>query len=93
MKTKKRRAKPVTLLTKIETLLSEVLQECSEIEKSIEKNIPLLLRSAEGAVIAAKDYFTVREQTKVRKARPAGPVAGRRVVRRVKPATVKKHAA
>lgn len=57
MKTKKRTPKAVALLTKVETLLSDVLDECFEFEKSVEKNVRVLLRSAEASVDAAKEYF------------------------------------
>jgi len=65
MKTKKRTPKPVTLLTKVELLLSDVLQQCSEIEKSVEKNVYVLLRSAEASVAAAKNYFVAPEPSKI----------------------------
>jgi len=67
MKTKKRTPKPVTLLTKVEMLLSDVLQGCSEIEKSVEKDVRMLLRSAEASVSAAKDYFVAPEPSKTRR--------------------------
>jgi len=58
MKAKKRTTKKaVTLLTRIEGLLSDVVDECSAIEKSVEKNVRLLLRSADAAVTVAKDFF------------------------------------
>jgi hypothetical protein len=37
-KTKKKTTKAVTLLTRIGTLLSDVIDDCSGIEKSVEKN-------------------------------------------------------
>lgn len=66
MKTKKKRTpKAVTLLTNVETLLSAVLDECFEIEKSVEKNVRVLLRSAEASVVAAREYFIAPERPKV----------------------------
>jgi len=58
VKTKKKKAaKAVTLLTKIEALLSDVLDECSAIEKSVERNVKVLIRAAEVSVNAAKKFF------------------------------------
>jgi hypothetical protein len=84
MKAKKRTAKAVTLLTRIEMLLSDVLEQCSEIEKSVEKNALVLLRSAEASIAAAKDYFIVPEAPKVRTktAKTVGRVSRHRVARR-----------
>lgn len=67
MKSKQHTKKAVTLLTKIETLLSDVLEECSAIEKSVEKNVGVLLRSAEVSIAAAKDYFIAPEPPKIRR--------------------------
>ena len=66
MKTKKKTPKAVTLLTKIEALLFDVFKECSEIERSVEKNVRALLSSAETSIAAAKDYFIAPELSKVR---------------------------
>ena len=74
MKSKKKTPKPVTLLTKIETLLADVLNACSEIEKSVEKNVSVLLRSAEASVAAAKEYFITPEPSKVRRKIAKTPV-------------------
>jgi hypothetical protein len=92
MKSKKRTTKAVTLLTRVETLLSDVLEECSDIEKSVEKNIRVLLRSAEASIAVAKDYFTASEPSKVRRKTATGRVSRHRVARsRVKaPATKKR---
>lgn len=57
--------KAVTLLTRIEALLSDVLVECSEIEKSVEKNVRALLRTAEKSIETAKDYFVTPAPAKV----------------------------
>lgn len=56
MKTKKKSPKAVTLLTKIETLLSDALAECSAIEKSVEKNVRELLLSAQSSISSAIDF-------------------------------------
>jgi hypothetical protein len=93
MKSKKHTKKAVTLLTKIETLLSDVLHECSEIEKSVEKNVGVLLRTAEVSIAAAKDYFAAPELPKVPKkpARILGRVPRHRVAEsRVKTPVTKK---
>jgi hypothetical protein len=55
MKAKRKSTKPVTLLTKIETLLSDVLGELSSIERSVERNVRALLLSAGESVAKAKD--------------------------------------
>lgn len=55
---KKQTKKAVTLLTKIEKGLAEVLVECSAIEKSVEKNVRELLNTAEVAIAAAKEFIT-----------------------------------
>jgi len=84
MKSKKRTPKPVTLLTKVETLLSDVLQQCSEIEKSVEKNALVLLRAAEASVAAAKNYFITPEPPKIHRkgARTVAHVVRHRATRR-----------
>jgi len=59
MKTQKKHSKKaVTLLTKIERLLSDVVAECSAIEKSVEKNVRGLLHTAEISIAAAKEFIT-----------------------------------
>ena len=84
MKAKKRTVKAITLLTRIEMLLSDVLEQCSEIEKSVEKNVRVLLRSAEVSIAAAKDYFIAPEAPKVRRkiVRTVGRTSRHRVVRK-----------
>ena len=54
---KKKSIKAVTLLSKIEALLSEVMAEYSAIEKSVEKNVQGLLRSAEASIATAKEFI------------------------------------
>ena len=77
MKTKKKSKKAVTLLTKIETLLSDALDECSAIEKSVEKNVRELLLAAQGAIVSARDFVSalpssqVRQKATKRKAKPS----------------------
>jgi len=58
MKSKRKSTKPVTLLTKIESLLADVLNELSSIEKSVETNVRKLLLAAEASVSQAKDFMT-----------------------------------
>ena len=72
----KKTTKAVTLLTRIEGMLSDVLKECSAIEKGLEKNVRALLRTAETSVEAARDYFVTPTPAKpVRK--PAKRVAAK----------------
>jgi len=47
----------VTLLGKIETLLSDTLDECSAIEKSVEKSVRGVLLSAQESIATARDYI------------------------------------
>ena len=54
---RKKPAKAVTLLTKIEALLADTLTEFSVIEKSVEKNVRALLLSAEESIAKAKDFI------------------------------------
>jgi len=58
MKPKKKSTKAVTLLTRMESLLSDVLDECSAIEKSAEKNVRELLVAAEESIAKAKDFLS-----------------------------------
>jgi len=79
MKTKKKKSpKAVTLLTRIGTLLSDAIDECSAIEKSVERNVRDLLVSAQSSILSARDYvvkaapsFEVRKKPAKRKAKPA----------------------
>jgi hypothetical protein len=74
MKAKKRTTKKaVTLLTRIEGLLSDVLDECSAIEKSVEKNVRMLLRSAEASITVAKEFFVAPEPAKGRQKAAKAP--------------------
>jgi len=89
MKTRKRAKKPtraVTLLTKIERLLSDVLKEGAALEKGFEKNVRALLRTAETSVTAARDYFVKPAPAKVAR-KAAKPKAAKRVVTAAKAKT------
>jgi hypothetical protein len=66
MKPKKKVKKTVTLLTKIETLLSDVLDEGLAIEKTVEKNVRELLLSAQSSISSAIDYFTAAPPAEAR---------------------------
>jgi hypothetical protein len=74
MGSKKKSKKPVTLLTQIEGLLSEVLNQLSFIEKSVETNVRELLLTAEASVAKAKDFITPA----LAAAEPRKPVRARR---------------
>ena len=68
MKSKnKKTAKAVTLLTQIETLLGDVLEEFSVIEKSVEKTVRELLLSAEASISKARDFITPAASPAVRR--------------------------
>jgi len=58
MKAKKKSAKAVTLLTKAEKLLSDVIDDCVDIEKSVEKNVREVLLSAQASIDSAMNFFT-----------------------------------
>lgn len=92
-KTKTRKStKAITLLTRIEALLSDVLVECSAFEKSVEKNVRGLLRTAEASIAAAKDYFAPAAPPKARQKAVKKPA--RRVARTgAKPAAAAKRRA
>jgi hypothetical protein len=97
MKTKKKKpTNAVTLLTRIETLLSDVIDECSDIEKSVEKNVRELLVSAQASIGSAIDFFRAapspaarKKTTAKRKAkptvkakkRPSAPAARKRALK------------
>jgi len=84
MKTKKRKpAKAVTLLSQIEKLLADVLDEFSVLERSVEKNVRKLLLSAEASISEAKDFIAVSVGA-APKRRPRAKA--KRVVRAKRPA-------
>jgi len=56
--TKKKPAKAITLLTRIEALLADALDEFSAMEKSVEKNVRALLVAAEASISKAKEFIT-----------------------------------
>jgi hypothetical protein len=59
MATKKRTTKKaVTLLTRVEELLAEVLVECSSIEKSVEKNVREIVLTARKSIGSAIDFIS-----------------------------------
>jgi len=60
--------KAVTLLTKIESLLSDVLDEYSVIEKQVEKNVRSVLQSAQASVASALKYVGAMQASGVRTA-------------------------
>jgi division protein CdvB (Snf7/Vps24/ESCRT-III family) len=65
----------VTLLTRVESLLSDVLDEYSVIEKQVEKNIRAGLLSAQESVISAMNFIS---------ALPAAQIPYKRSSRRAK---------
>lgn len=91
MKSKKKTTKKaVTLLTRIEALLSDVIDQCSAIEKSVEKNVRVLLRSAEASVMVAKEFFSAPEPAK---GQHKAAKAAKRVARKPAAASHKRPAA
>jgi len=87
-KKEKKTIKAVTLLTRIEALLADVLDECAAIEKSMEKNVRSLLRAAESSIAAAKDYFIAPEPPKAMR-KPVKRVVAKPKVKAKAPAKVK----
>ncbi len=67
MKSKKRKTpQAVTLLTRIENVLAEVLDDLSVIEKTVEKGVRSLLVSAEASVSQARDLINPAPSPAVR---------------------------
>jgi len=58
MKAKKKAKKAVSLLTRIEKSLSEVLDELSVVEKSAEKNVRAGLVAAQKSIGSAIDFIS-----------------------------------
>jgi division protein CdvB (Snf7/Vps24/ESCRT-III family) len=80
--------KAVTLLTRIETLLSDVLDEYSVIEKHVEKNVRAVLLSAQESVVSAINFISALPSYEPRPKASKGRKAGRRPVaakRKAKP--------
>jgi hypothetical protein len=57
MKRKRKSPKPITLLTRVEGLLSDAVDGLSAIEASVEKSVRELLVVAEASVARAKDLI------------------------------------
>ena len=73
--------KAVTLLTRIESLLSDVLDEYSVIEKHVEKNVRAVLLSAHASIISAIDYVSALPPSQVRRKAAKNRKRGRRHLR------------
>jgi hypothetical protein len=58
--------KAVTLLTRIETLLSDALDEYSAIEKHVETNVRAAILSAQASVVSAMDFISALPSAEVR---------------------------
>jgi len=86
---KKKTAKAVTLLTRIEDLLSDAVDQLSAIEKSVEKSVRELLVSAAASVAKAKEFVSLVPSGAVRRVvKPRRVVARKRTTVRIKrPAT------
>jgi hypothetical protein len=95
-KAAKKDTRAVTLLNRIEGLLSDALDECASIEKSVEKNVRALLRTAESSIAAARDYFVAPAKAVRKPAKKvivkAAPKAKARVTAKKRPVAAKKHA-
>jgi hypothetical protein len=70
--------KAVTLLTRIESLLSDVLDEYSVIEKHVEKNVRAVLLSAQASVASALDFIGALPSAGVRQKAAKSRKGGRR---------------
>jgi hypothetical protein len=94
MKSKRRTTKSqkaVTLLTRVESLLSDALEEYSVIEKQVERNVRTVLRSAQASVSSALDFIGALNSSasqpkaaKSRKSRRPRPSARRKTKRAVR---------
>jgi len=78
MKSKKKSKKAVTLLTRIEKSLSDVLDDFSVIDKSAEKNIREVLLSAQKSIVSAIDFISSLPSSEVRKKAVKSRKLGRR---------------
>ena len=67
MKSKKKSKKAVSLLTRIEKSLSEVLDELSVVEKSAEKNVRAGLVAAQKSIGSAIDFISALPPFEVKK--------------------------
>src|ERR1039457_6506130 len=83
MKSKKavRSKKAVTLLERIDTLLSDVLDEYSVIEKSVDKNVRAVVLSAHASISSAIDYVSALPPSQVRRKAAKNRKRGRRHLR------------
>jgi len=70
--------KTITLLTRIETLLSDALNEYSVIEKHVEKNVRAVLLSAQASVVSAIKFISALPSTEVRQKAVKSRKGGRR---------------
>jgi hypothetical protein len=70
--------KAVTLLTRIETLLSDALNEYSAIEKHVEKNVRAVLLSAQASVVSAIKFISALPSSEVRQKAATSRKGGRR---------------
>jgi hypothetical protein len=70
--------KAVTLLTRIESLLSDVLDESSVIEKQVQKNVRAVLLSAQASVASALDFVSALPSAVVRQKAAQSRQGGRR---------------
>ena len=80
--------KAVTLLTKIEKSISDVLDQLSVVEKSVEKNVRAGLLSAQASIGSAIDYISALPSEVLPKA--AKP--RKRVAKKRSTPAAKKHA-
>ncbi|MGO9992554.1 MAG: hypothetical protein ACLPTF_08560 [Steroidobacteraceae bacterium] len=70
--------KAITLLTRIETLLSDALNEYSVIEKHVEKNVRAVLLSAQASVVSAIKFISDLPSSEVRQKAAKSRKGGRR---------------
>lgn len=73
--------KAVTLLTRIDGLLSDVLGQYSVMEKNIEKNVRAALLSAQESIVCAIDFISALPSSAVRPRAAKSRKRGRRHIR------------
>jgi hypothetical protein len=88
---KRKSAKPVTALTRIEKVLGDAVDQVSAFEKIVEKNVRELLISAGDALSKAKEFISLA--TAIEQRRPAAKVHRTRVPVGTGPKTRTKRAA
>jgi hypothetical protein len=73
--------KAVTLLTRMERILSDVLDEYSVIEKNVEKNVRQMLLSAQASIVSAIEFISALPSSEVQQKTAKSRKRGRRYLK------------